>query len=165
MNTMSNKGRSAVLAMTDLALHGRAGPLALALIAERQRVSLSYMEQVFAKLRRHGLVESTRGPGGGYSLGRRAEDISVGDIVAAVDDEEPARTDGDPLAALCADVDAVLMRHLEGISLHSLVKDRRPSPLPGRTAGRTGLRESGAPAAPRPLAPNSVFAFGLSFAR
>ena len=83
---ISTKGRFAVNAMVDLALRESAGPVALSTICARQRVSLSYLEQLFAGLRQAGLVQSTRGPGGGSTLGRAAAAISVADIVAAVDD-------------------------------------------------------------------------------
>ncbi|HSQ70796.1 MAG TPA: Rrf2 family transcriptional regulator, partial [Rubrivivax sp.] len=83
---MSTKGRFAVNALIDLALREPAGPVALAAICARQQISLSYLEQLFSRLRKNGLVESTRGPGGGYTLGRSAAEISVADIVSAVDD-------------------------------------------------------------------------------
>src|SRR6187549_2384288 len=76
---LTTKGRFAVTAMIDLALREHSGPVALAAISSRQQISLSYLEQLFGKLRRHELVESTRGPGGGYSLGRKAEEITVAD--------------------------------------------------------------------------------------
>src|SRR4029450_2237003 len=72
--------------MIDLGLRSTNGPVALAAISSRQQISLSYLEQLFGKLRRHELVESTRGPGGGYSLGRKSEDITVADIIVAVDE-------------------------------------------------------------------------------
>ena len=84
---LTTKGRFAVTAMLDLALHGADGPVPLAGIAERQKISLSYLEQLFGKLRRRALVESVRGPGGGYHLARDASQLSVADIVRAV--EEP----------------------------------------------------------------------------
>ena len=84
---LTTKGRFAVTAMLDLALHGADGPVALAGISERQRISLSYLEQLFGKLRRRELVESVRGPGGGYFLARPAAEVSIADIVRAV--EEP----------------------------------------------------------------------------
>ena len=83
---LTTKGRFAVTAMIDLALREHSGPVALAAISPRQQISLSYLEQLFGKLRRHELVESTRGPGGGYSLGRKAEEITVADIIVAVDE-------------------------------------------------------------------------------
>jgi Rrf2 family iron-sulfur cluster assembly transcriptional regulator len=84
---LTTKGRFAVTAMLDLALHGAQGPVTLAGIADRQKISLSYLEQLFGKLRRRALVESVRGPGGGYHLARDATLISVAEIVLAV--EEP----------------------------------------------------------------------------
>lgn len=89
---LSTKGRYGVMAMVDLAQFAAAGPVALAEIAERQEISLSYLEQLFAKLRRAGLVTSVRGPGGGYRLAHDAEDIRVSDVITAVD--EPIRTTG-----------------------------------------------------------------------
>ena len=84
---LTTKGRFAVTAMLDLALHGAHGPVTLAGISGRQKISLSYLEQLFGKLRRRELVESVRGPGGGYNLARDAAQISVADIILAV--EEP----------------------------------------------------------------------------
>ncbi len=83
---LTTKGRFAVTAMIDLALRQESGPVALAGISTRQDISLSYLEQLFAKLRRHKIVESVRGPGGGYSLARTAAEISVADIMFAVDE-------------------------------------------------------------------------------
>src|SRR3954463_2300061 len=86
---LSTKGRYAVMAMVDLASSGKGAPVALADIAERQEISLSYLEQLFAKLRRGGLVRSVRGPGGGYLLARRAEGTRIPAPILAVD--EPIR--------------------------------------------------------------------------
>jgi len=86
---LSAKGRYAVMAMVDLAKHSQGSPIALAEIAERQEISLSYLEQLFAKLRRGGLVRSVRGPGGGYLLARSAEETRISDAILAVD--EPIR--------------------------------------------------------------------------
>lgn len=83
---LTTRGRYAVTAMLDLALHQQQGPVALGDIAARQDISLSYLEQLFAKLRRNGLVLSTRGPGGGYRLNGTAESISVAQVVDAVDE-------------------------------------------------------------------------------
>ena len=83
---LTTKGRFAVTAMIDLALRENTGPVALAAISARQQISLSYLEQLFGKLRRHELVESTRGPGGGYSLARKSAEITVADIIVAVDE-------------------------------------------------------------------------------
>ncbi len=83
---LTTKGRFAVTAMIDLALRGGDGPVTLAGISERQNISLSYLEQLFGKLRRHHLVDSVRGPGGGYCLSRPSAQITVADIVRAVDE-------------------------------------------------------------------------------
>ena len=83
---LTTKGRFAVTAMIDLALREGGGPVTLSGISSRQDISLSYLEQLFGKLRRHAIVESVRGPGGGYNLARRAEDISVADIIISVDE-------------------------------------------------------------------------------
>ena len=83
---LTTKGRYAVTAVLDLAFHEEKGPVSLAAISERQCISLSYLEQLFARLRRNGVVKSTRGPGGGYTLNRDAAEISVSDIIVAVDE-------------------------------------------------------------------------------
>ena len=83
---LTTKGRFAVTAMLDLALRGNKGPVTLAGISERRDISLSYLEQLFSRLRRNELVESVRGPGGGYYLARKLEEVSVADIIRAVDE-------------------------------------------------------------------------------
>lgn len=83
---LTTKGRFAVTAMLDLAMHGGKRPVTLAGISQRQSISLSYLEQLFGKLRRHTLVDSVRGPGGGYTLARDLEKVSVADIITAVDE-------------------------------------------------------------------------------
>src|ERR1019366_223967 len=83
---MTTKGKFAVTAMIELALGSSGEPVSLAEISFRQKISLSYLEQLFSKLRRNGLIRSIRGPGGGYVLARESESITVADIVAAVDD-------------------------------------------------------------------------------
>jgi Rrf2 family transcriptional regulator, iron-sulfur cluster assembly transcription factor len=83
---LTTKGRYAVTALLDLALHDGDGPVCLSEIAARQDISLPYLEQLFTRLRRGGLVASTRGPGGGYNLGKGPADIRVADIISAVDE-------------------------------------------------------------------------------
>lgn len=83
---LTTKGRYAVTAMLDLAVHRDKGPIALADISERQGISLSYLEQLFAKLRKANLVDSTRGPGGGYRLSGPPANIAVADVISAVDE-------------------------------------------------------------------------------
>jgi Rrf2 family iron-sulfur cluster assembly transcriptional regulator len=92
---LSTKGRYAVMAMVDLACHYRGAPISLADIAQRQEISLSYLEQLFARLRRGGLVRSVRGPGGGYLPARPLDDTRISDIILAVD--EPIRATRCPL--------------------------------------------------------------------
>lgn len=83
---LTTKGRFAVTAMMDLALRGADGPVALAGVSERQQISLSYLEQLFGKLRRFNLVDSVRGPGGGYCIARPLDKLTVADIIRAVDE-------------------------------------------------------------------------------
>lgn len=83
---LTTKGRFAVTAMVDLAMRGGKAPVTLAAISERQKISLSYLEQLFGKLRRNNIVESVRGPGGGYYLARPGSKISIAEIVVAVDE-------------------------------------------------------------------------------
>lgn len=87
---LTTKGRYAVTAMVELALNAEKGRVSLAEIAERHGISQSYLEQLFAALRRRGLVDGTRGPGGGYRLGRPRDDISVADVIDAVDESVDA---------------------------------------------------------------------------
>jgi Rrf2 family transcriptional regulator, iron-sulfur cluster assembly transcription factor len=83
---LTTKGRFAVTAMIDLAMREGNGPVTLADISERQKISLSYLEQLFGRLRRRGLVSSVRGPGGGYRIAKPAQEMSVADIIVAVDE-------------------------------------------------------------------------------
>lgn len=107
---LTTKGRYAVTAMLDLALHFEDGPITLADISQRQCISLSYLEQLFAKLRRQGLVESTRGPGGGYRLSRSPNEIPVADVILAVDEKvETTRCGG---LANCQDDEQCLTHEL-----------------------------------------------------
>ena len=87
---LTSKGRYAVTAMLDVALHSNEGPVPLADISERQGISLSYLEQLFSRLRKNGLVASVRGPGGGYLLGKDASQIAVGTVITAVDESVDA---------------------------------------------------------------------------
>ncbi|WP_394176341.1 Fe-S cluster assembly transcriptional regulator IscR [Thalassotalea litorea] len=87
---LTSKGRYAVTAMLDVAIHAEQGPVPLADISERQGISLSYLEQLFSRLRKHGLVCSVRGPGGGYRLGRCSAEIAIADVIHAVDESVDA---------------------------------------------------------------------------
>jgi Rrf2 family iron-sulfur cluster assembly transcriptional regulator len=131
---LTTKGRYAVTAMLDLALHNGQGPIALADIAARQAISLSYLEQLFLRLRRSGLVTSARGPGGGYTLGRRTTEISVAEVITAVDEQVDATRCGglencqDELRCLTHDLWHELSLQIEaffrGITLADLVMRR-----------------------------------------
>ena len=132
---LTTKGRFAVTAMIDLALREHAGPVSLAGISGRQGISLSYLEQLFGKLRRNALVKSARGPGGGYRLGRAPADISVAEIIDAVDESVDAtQCKGkenclDERRCLTHDLWANLNTHmveyLDGVSLENLVSEQR----------------------------------------
>ena len=140
---LSTKGRYAVMAMADLARHGDAGrAVSLAEIAARQDISLSYLEQLFARLRRGGLVKSARGPGGGYRLARPAEETSVGAIVVAVDEPlRVTRCTGDgvkgcmPMGELCLThhlweaLGQRIQDFLDGVTLADVLEQRfEPAP-------------------------------------
>jgi len=107
---LTTKGRYAVTAMLDLAMNARSGPICLADISRRQEISLSYLEQLFARLRRAGLVDSVRGPGGGYLLARAPEAISVARVIDAVDESVDATRCGG--LSDCQQGDTCLTHHL-----------------------------------------------------
>lgn len=135
---LSTKGRYAVMAMADLARNGRERAVSLAEIAARQEISLSYLEQLFARLRKSGLVRSVRGPGGGYRLARAADETAVADIVLAVD--EPIRATrcmahGTPRGCMIGgercithnlweDLGAEIHAYLAAVSLEDVVMNR-----------------------------------------
>jgi len=95
---LTTKGRYAVTAMLDLALHNEQGPISLSEISTRQSISLSYLEQLFAHLKREGLVASTRGPGGGYRLNRAADTIDIANVIDAVDESVDSHCGGNKKA-------------------------------------------------------------------
>lgn len=109
---LSTKGRYAVMALVDLTSHSVGRPVTLAQIAARQEISLSYLEQLFAKLRRAALVESARGPGGGYRLTRDPDDIRIADIILAVDEPlQVTRCQGDAIEG-CVNGDKCITHEL-----------------------------------------------------
>ena len=130
---LSTKGRYAVTAMMDLAIHDREGPVTLADISSCQGISLSYLEQLFARLRQYGLVEGVRGPGGGYRLGKPSHQISVADIIVAVDESiDSTRCHGNLdcnkgerclTHHLWNDLSEQLYAFLDGITLSEFIKD------------------------------------------
>jgi len=173
---LTTKGRFAVTAMIDLALRQSSGPVTLATISQRQQISLSYLEQLFGKLRRSDLVESTRGPGGGYSLGKSAGDITVADIIASVDEPLDATHCGGR-ANCMGNEEGQCMTHelwtalnqrmvefLDSVTLQSLVDQQHAK---GHEVlirrGKTRRHAIGNLPAVKPIritAPNSVFALG-----
>ena len=142
---LTTKGRFAVTAMIDLALAGDVGPVTLADISERQGISLSYLEQLFGKLRRYCLVQSVRGPGGGYRLARPVRQITVADIVNAVDEAMDATQCGGKAncrdTKLCmthelwAALNAKMYEFLASVTLGELVE--KQSRASGKEAGGT----------------------------
>lgn len=132
---LTTKGRFAVTAMLDLALREHNGPVTLAGISERQGISLSYLEQLFGKLRRAELVESVRGPGGGYCLARDAVSISIANIIIAVDEPLDATSCGGQENChdshrcmthdLWTDLNRTIYAYLEAVTLGSLVDQQR----------------------------------------
>jgi len=128
---LSTKGRYSVTAMMDLAIHDKAGPVTLADISQCQGISLSYLEQLFAKLRNYGLVKGVRGPGGGYRLAKPAAEISIAAIISAVDENvdvtkcggEANCMDGERCLTheLWTDLSKRLYAFLDGITLAQFV--------------------------------------------
>ncbi|GHL62677.1 HTH-type transcriptional regulator IscR [Escherichia coli] len=131
---LTSKGRYAVTAMLDVALNSEAGPVPLADISERQGISLSYLEQLFSRLRKNGLVSSVRGPGGGYLLGKDASSIAVGEVISAVDESVDAtRCQGKCLThALWRDLSDRLTGFLNNITLGELVNNQEVLDVSGR---------------------------------
>ncbi|MFQ3206260.1 MAG: Rrf2 family iron-sulfur cluster assembly transcriptional regulator [Glaciecola sp.] len=139
---LTSKGRYAVTAMLDVALHSRNGPVSLADISERQEISLSYLEQLFARLRKEQLVSSVRGPGGGYKLGRAAGDIAIGEVIRAVDESVDAtRCQGQAdcqggerclTHTLWQDLSDRISQFLNGISIGELMKTSEVKEVAGR---------------------------------
>ena len=171
---LNTQSRFAVTAMIDIALRDNAGPISLADIGARHQISLSYLEHLFGKLRRCGLVESTRGPGGGYSLARSGEAISVADIIGAVEtspkqlgrQEKAESPDGSGswmTQDLWSSLNAKMIEHMQSISLRKLVAEQRAKGVhvEDRPAKR-GLGKAPKRKAVFTTAPNSVFALGRS---
>ena len=149
---VSSKGRYAVVALLDVAQNSAVRPASLADVATRQKISLSYLEQLFAHLRRAGLVGASRGPGGGYRLQRSAAEISVADVFQAVEDvanvpSEPGTRDWSegPAAELWTALDEHISRFLEKTSLAELIADESAGTQAFRSVpeARPGLSGAG----------------------
>jgi len=136
---LTTKGRFAVTAMLDLAMHSAGGPVALAGISARQKISLSYLEQLFGKLRRNAIVESVRGPGGGYCLAREAAQVTVADIIIAVEESidstqcggrENCMNDKRCMThELWENLNDTVFAYLSSIKLSKLVEDQKVRPI------------------------------------
>ena len=179
---LSTKGRFAVTAMIDVALRQKLGPVPLSDIAVRQQISLSYLEQMFSKLRQHGLVESTRGPGGGYALGHRADTITVADIIGAVEsgadhtDVDTKRHNGrttqelgqnmgrDMAQDLWDNLNSKMVDYMQSITLRSLVLAQlaKGVQVEAQPAHNRGVFKKPKHELLQATTPNSVFALGRS---
>ncbi len=174
---LTTKGRFAVMAMIDLALReGSAVPISLGGISDRLMISLSYLEQLFGKLRRNGLVVSTRGPGGGYALARKAEDINVAEVISAVDEAIDATgcagqdhcmgedTGRCMTHDLWVSLNTLILDFLNGVSLRQLADEQLAKGV--SLEDKPPLRDKPSQPKVKPIkitAPNSVFALGNAF--
>jgi Rrf2 family iron-sulfur cluster assembly transcriptional regulator len=149
---LTTKGRFAVTAMIDLAMRHGSGPVTLSEISERQKISLSYLEQLFGKLRRHALVDSVRGPGGGYCLAKGMDQVSVADIILAVDEPIDATQCGgkencrDEQKCLTHDLWAALndriFDYLHSVTLSQLVTDQKSDDIKVIRDQRVGRKKN-----------------------
>jgi Rrf2 family iron-sulfur cluster assembly transcriptional regulator len=172
---LTTKGRFAVTAMIDLAMRQHGGPVTLAAISQRQNISLSYLEQLFGKLRRHELVDSVRGPGGGYSLARLARNVTVADIIFAVDEPLDATncagkqdctsgTNGKQGKCMTHELWSTLNRkmvdYLDSVSLQDLVDQQRVRQLQEANSADQACKavrvDRRGQSAPNPLSMGSV---------
>jgi len=171
---LTTKGRFAVTAMLDIALHHGKGPVTLAGISQRQRISLSYLEQLFGRLRRHSLVDSVRGPGGGYTIARELDRLSVADIITAVDEpidatqcggKENCRDEGRCMThELWSTLNDKMFEYLESVKLSDLVMRQRAADAKAasektitviqdkRLSGSAAMTASAVPEASEPVA-------------
>jgi Rrf2 family iron-sulfur cluster assembly transcriptional regulator len=167
---LSTKSRFAVTAMIDIGLREHQGPVSLAAISQRHNISISYLEQIFKNMREQGLVDSTRGPGGGYTLNRHAHQISVADIIHAVhssEDDPHQVMEGKQQGfvsteELWSNLNQKMDDHMRAISLHSLIAAQQSK---GETAQELSSPKRGVFAQKQKQAvpskvPNSVFALG-----
>ena len=175
---LTTKGRFAVTAMIDLGLRQSNGPVTLAAISQRQQISLSYLEQLFGKLRRHELVESTRGPGGGYTLARNPSEITVAEIISSVDEPMDATHCGGKENCLgeaerCMTHDlwtalnVRMVEFLESVTLQKLVDDQLAKGFRVEDKPTLKRAKSSMPTVSpiRKNVPNSVFALGNAFSK
>jgi Rrf2 family transcriptional regulator, iron-sulfur cluster assembly transcription factor len=175
---LTTKGRFAVTAMIDLALRQASGPVTLAAISQRQQISLSYLEQLFGKLRRNELVESVRGPGGGYTLARKAGEITIANIIQSVDEpidatqcggKENCHGEGGRCMTheLWAALNQRMVEFLDSVTLEQMVQEQLAKGVEIETKPLVKKAISSAPVV-KPIrvnAPNSVFALGSMLAK
>ena len=175
---LTTKGRFAVTAMIDLALRQSNGPVTLAAISQRQQISLSYLEQLFGKLRRHELVDSTRGPGGGYTLARKASEMTVADIILSVDEPIDATHCGGKenclgeagrcmTHELWSALNERMVEFLDSVTLQKLVDEQLAKGLTVEDKPSMKRAISAMPVV-KPVrinTPNSVFALGNAFSK
>jgi Rrf2 family transcriptional regulator, iron-sulfur cluster assembly transcription factor len=175
---LTTKGRFAVTAMIDLALRQASGPVTLAAISQRQQISLSYLEQLFGKLRRNELVESVRGPGGGYTLARKAGEITIANIIQSVDEpidatqcggKENCHGEGGRCMTheLWAALNQRMVEFLDSVTLEQMVQEQLAKGVEIEAKPLVKKAISSAPVV-KPIrvnAPNSVFALGSMLAK
>ncbi len=167
---ISTKGRFAVTAMIDIALRDKFGPVPLSEIGSRHQISLSYLEQIFSLLRHCGLVNSSRGPGGGYALSRSMQGITVADIIHAVENEPSTTKQQDVEKAhdmaqdLWEAMNTNLVDFMRSVTLMSLVLEQlaKGVKIEQRTSANSGVFKKPAQQPVRSNVPNSVFALGKS---
>lgn len=144
---LSSRSQYAITAMLELALHEKTRPVTLFDISQKQKISLSYLEQLFANLRRHELVRGRRGPGGGYVLARDVKDISIANIVAAVDDIEEITTTGPALTSdgvssdvLWNNISHQIYDYLRGITLSDFLQQPKAQATTKGVAAKEGWK-------------------------
>jgi Rrf2 family iron-sulfur cluster assembly transcriptional regulator len=170
---ISTRGRFAITAMIDLALREHQYPVPLSDLALRHRISLSYLEQVFSQLRRNALVESTRGPGGGYTLGFRGDGITLADIMEAIEEGEgqlrnaERQTGALNTQELWESLNRAIFEHMKTITLHSLAADQKAKGvrLESRPAPRKSMLKRRSTQPRQPKVANSVFVLGQVWGR
>ena len=175
---LSTKSRFAVTAMIDVALREDRGPVSLSAISERHQISLSYLEQLFSKLRQHQLVESTRGPGGGYTLAKKASEITVADIILSVDEPIDATHCGGKENChgssgrcmthdLWSALNSRMVEFLDSVNLQKLVDDQLAAghTIEDKPAIKRAISAMPVSQSIRVNAPNSVFALGNTFVK